>query len=116
MRMGYQIVKRGGHMHTYRYNGYVSFTNKQIKKKNARQFGIKILDASLGSGRSDAVLGWGKYCVGSNQQSWEIRFLFINMLKVCQVLPTLLNSKSTDITKNCLTSTVKSMCPTENPL
>lgn len=29
------------------------------KKKNAGQFGLKILDANLGSGRSDAVLGWG---------------------------------------------------------
>lgn len=26
------------------------------KKKNAGQFGLKILDANLGSGRSDAVL------------------------------------------------------------
>lgn len=57
--MGYQIVKRSGHIHTYRYNGYSSFTNEQIKKKNAGQFGLKILDANLGSGRSDAVLGWG---------------------------------------------------------
>lgn len=54
--MGYQIVKRSGHIHTYRYNGYSSFTNEQIKKKNAGQFGLKILDANLGSGRSDAVL------------------------------------------------------------